>query len=158
MLLPLSISPTHLFPWSLVSAFRHLIVFVEQTLMTLQISVVFFLKRQFLFKCWEIPHRKQLRQFPERCPSCPQALHLNPCPSFLLDGSSLPKDLSRWLGSGVGNGRRSLNPRSCCCPLSRLSSPPPSPGTAWLPRLVSTVFSLFVIYWQLDNKLGDGLH
>ena len=42
ILLPLSFNPTHLFPWSMVSAFRHLIVFVEQTLMTLKFSVVFF--------------------------------------------------------------------------------------------------------------------
>ena len=123
ILLPLSINPTHLFPWSMISAFRYLIVFVEQTLMTLQFSVVFFLKGQFLFKCWELPHRKQFRQFLERCPSCPQALHLKPCLSVLLDGSSLSKDLSRWLGPGVGNRRQWLNPRSCCCHLSRLSSP-----------------------------------
>ena len=104
------------------SAFRHLIVFVEQTLMTLQFSVVFFLKGQFLFNCWELPHRKQFRQFLKMCPSCPQALYLKSCLSFLLDGSSLPKDLTRWLGPGVGNRCRSLNPQSCCCLLSRLSS------------------------------------
>ena len=64
ILLPLSINPTHLFPWSMISAFRQLIVFVKQILMTLQFSV-FFLKGQFLFKCWELPHRKQFRQFLE---------------------------------------------------------------------------------------------
>ena len=53
--------------------------------------------------------------------SCSQSLHVKTCLSFFLDGSTLPKDLSRWLGSGVGNRRRSLNPRSWCCPPSLLS-------------------------------------
>ena len=89
VLLPLSNNPTH--PFScMISEFRHLIVFVEQTLMTLQFPLVFFLKGNFCFKCWELPQRKKFRLFLNMCSSCRQALHLKPCLSFLPDSSSLP--------------------------------------------------------------------
>ena len=110
ILLPLSISPKHLFRWSMIS-FGHFIVFVEQTLMTLQFSVVFFWKEQFSFKCWGLSHRKQYRQFLDMCP----------CPPPLVDGLSCPEDLSLWLGPSIGKLRLSLNPLFGC-PLSLLSS------------------------------------
>ena len=86
------------------------------------IVLIGFFKDQFFFKCWEFQYRKKLRKFFEMSPSCPQALHLKPCLSFLLDGSSLPKDLSLRLSFGVGKRSLSLNTRSCHCPLSSLSS------------------------------------
>ena len=58
----------------LISVVGLLIVFVEQALMTLQFSGVFFLKAQFCFKCWEIPHRNQFHQIFDMCPFDPQAL------------------------------------------------------------------------------------
>ena len=43
-LLPMSNNPTHLFSWSKISAFWHLVVLVEQTLISLQLLVGFFWK------------------------------------------------------------------------------------------------------------------
>ena len=127
----------------MISAFRHLIVFVEKTLMTLQFSVVFFLKGQFLFKCWELPHRKQFRQFLERCPSCPQALHLKLVPprQFLSSKRSVSVTRSwRWKSPPI------VKPTILLLFSVTSVVTSPSPGTDSLPRLISTVFSLFVIY------------
>ena len=113
--------------------------------MTLQFSVVFFLTGQFLFKCWELPHSKQLRQILEMCPSCRHALYFKSCLLFLIEVSSLRKDLSLWLGPGVGERRLSLNPRLCCCHLSRTSVViPRSPRTASFRQLIPTVFTLMI--------------
>ena len=119
ILIPLSISPTHLFPWSIISSFRHLIVFDERILMTSRSRWFFLWNGSFFSTVGNCPHRKKFRQFLEVCSSWPQALHLKPCLPFLLIGLSLLKDLSRWLA----NRRRLLKPRSCCCLLSRLLSP-----------------------------------
>ena len=125
------------------SAFRHSIDFVGRTLMTLQFLLDFFLKRQFLFKCWEVPIRKKFRQFLEICPSFPQDLHLKPILSFLLK-----RFTSSEISVSVDRYWRWKTPPTTEPAIVLLFSVTsvitlPSPRTTSFPLLITTVFRCF---------------